>query len=171
MASRYGARDSQRQRVYDAEQLAWFNAAARCEMPAEWHTTGELPDVATAQAYIDAALANETIRKTFGRSACAKVEVYYGGQGASGDFYGGRIRLGTQTRSNAVALHELAHVITGRYYRDNLKKLEAHGPQFCAVYLLLVRVIMGDKPANDLRAAFELKGCRFAKLWEPVTDC
>lgn len=162
-------RDNQRAKLYAAERFAWTNAATDEELSGradvKWYTDGSLPTAADAQAYIDAALANPAVRERFGRSACRKVEVYYGGRGATG---GARIRLGTETRSKWVALHELAHTITGRYFEDpRYRVIEVHGAQFAAVYLFLVRAVMGDEAANNLRAAFELYGVKFVKSWEP----
>lgn len=156
-------RDNQVGKLYAAEALAWCNAV-RGSGEQYTYTTGELPTNEAAQAFIDATLANPAIRATFGRSACAKVSVYYTGRGASATYTSGRIRLGTETRSKVIALHELAHIIAGRFF--GWKLIEAHGPQFAAVQLYLIRVMLGDAVADNLRAAYELHGVRFVKMWE-----
>jgi len=156
-------RDNQAGKLYASEAFAWCNAL-RDQNERYTYTTGELPTDEAAQAFIDETLSNPAIRATFGRSACAKVSVYYGGRGASAAYTSGRIRLGTETRSKAIALHELAHIIAGRFFGWEL--IEAHGPQFAAVQLYLVRVMLGDAAADNLRASYELYGVRFVKMWE-----
>jgi len=158
-------RDSQVGKLYASEAFAWCNAV-RGTGEHYTYTTGELPTDEAAQAFLDETLAHPAIRATFGRSACAKVSAYYAGRGASASYTTGRIRLGTEARSKVIALHELAHVIAGRYFGWEL--IEAHGPQFAAVQLYLIRVMCGDAAADNLRASYELHGVRFVKMWEPA---
>lgn len=158
--------DSQRQKLYNAETFAFINVADRKQSEHWTHTKpGEADTVEQAQAYVNAALGHPAIRAAFGRSACKKVEVYFWGRGGSSDSHANRIRIGTECRSHYVILHELAHMIADRYF--GRKNIAAHGSQFAGLYLYLVRVMMGDAAAGDLRTSFELYGVKFVKMWEP----
>ena len=74
------------------------------------------------------------------------------GRGGTGTSYGGLITLGAAARTPMVILHELAHEIVTRHAR---RPVAAHGPEFAAVLLILVRHRLGAEQADLLRTAFK----------------
>lgn len=60
------------------------------------------------------------------------------------------------SRSPGIVMHEMAHVYTPR-------RAAAHGWQFCAIYLDLVRHFMGKEAEATLKAAFKKNGVKFTK--------
>jgi len=68
--------------------------------------------------------------------------------------YGVKMTLPRSMRTTWVILHELAH---GIQTRDS----EAHGPEFCALYIYLVKYVMGPKAAGALCHSFKSHGVRY----------
>lgn len=122
-------RDTQRQRVYDAEH-ALFG----------WGQT--IPNGDLQQAVNDI-LDKRPIRSRWGTKS---VEVRLGRGGGLSSQYG-LIWLGVQGRNPWVICHELAHELTPSKYA-------AHGPEFAGVMLFLIGTVMGDKHRKDLLAAY-----------------
>lgn len=124
------ARDSQRSRVYAAEG----------SVPGYWGQTIANEDL---QAFVDKALNRAPIRSRWGNRF---VTVRLGRNG--GRSYGGTILLGVRGRNPWVVSHELAHELTpGRF--------AAHGPEFCGVFLFLVRTVIGADAEKTLRDSFK----------------
>jgi putative metallohydrolase (TIGR04338 family) len=73
------------------------------------------------------------------------------------------IRTGTSAviMREYIILHELAHVIESRMPFD--RKRQAHGWEFCEIYLSLVSRFMGAEAAARLKAAFKAHKARFTK--------
>jgi putative metallohydrolase (TIGR04338 family) len=61
----------------------------------------------------------------------------------------------------AVVCHEVAHTITLRTPRIPLMQYQSHGRQFCAVYLNVVRAMMGRESYEELKACFKAHGVKF----------
>lgn len=55
------------------------------------------------------------------------------------------------SRSEMIILHEIAHIVTPTQYAW-------HGPEYCKVYLELVKVFMGEETWKSLRDSFKV--CR-----------
>jgi len=70
------------------------------------------------------------------------------------------ISLPRWARRKLVVLHELAHVVTWQCYG---KDRPAHGRTFARVYLRLVRHVLGQEAARELRWAFRRHRIRFQR--------
>lgn len=162
-------RDSQRQRVYDAEQRAW----------GWWYVPkSELLTVKECQAFIDKILASKWLANQDDmRMQLSLVQRKGGvavipGRGAANasvdDRYGESngwlvrvsarpsISVGVQARQKVVLCHELAHILQP-------SGSTAHGWEFCDVYLRLVRHFLGKESHDKLKAEFKAGGVRFTK--------
>lgn len=105
------------------------------------------PSVAATQEYVDAVLAAAWFQRRWGRRA---IRVLAGrGSHANMSLLGGVSITVSQhhRRSEAVILHEIAHILIGGGYAP-------HGPEFAGVLLTLVRHQMGAEHAKDLRESF-----------------
>jgi putative metallohydrolase (TIGR04338 family) len=71
----------------------------------------------------------------------------------------------------SVVCHEVAHTITLRTPRIPLMQYQSHGRQFCAVYLNVVRAMMGREAYEELKANFKAHGVKFTpkKKSAPLT--
>lgn len=142
------ARDTQRQRVYDAELVIH----------------GYRRDVLTieeCQALVDRALASAYIQRKFKRAATYHrrgVRVIHGRNGGWAHPGTAEISLGRWGRQPTIVLHELAHIIAGI---DGITP--AHGWHFCEVYLVLVRRFVGVDVHDKLKESFRKHGVRFTK--------
>lgn len=131
-------RDSQRLKVYRAETAAFPR-----------HTNVFGTNAAT-QAWVDDLIAQ---RWFHARWPGLKGLVVAPGRGATASSWIGRITVGPLARNPAIVLHEVAHEITSRA-PDEFSRVAAHGPEFAAMFLFLVRRVMGPEDADRLRAAF-----------------
>ncbi len=161
-------RDSQRQKVYDAETRA-FGGWLRSESMS----------VRESQAFVDRVLATKWIENqedwagvlaTIRRRGGVEIVPSHGGGNASfepreigdGSGYGyirihrPSIALGVKARQKDVILHELAHLIAPR-------SAAAHGWQFCDIELRLVRHFLGKEAHDRLKAEFKAGKVRFTK--------
>lgn len=129
-------RDSQRSKLYTAQQC----------LPGYW--TNEFGTVPQTQKWLNDVLAARWFRT---RWRLHEVEVRSGnGAGVS---YSTHIALGTVGRNPPIVLHELAHQIITRATPDG-HRLASHGPEFAAVFLFLVRQVIGADTAKELRASY-----------------
>ncbi len=123
-------RDGRRSKVYDAERQVSrgrrFNS------------------ISEAQEFIDGVLRQRWFRSRWGVRRVPVVAKHHGR--ATGQ-YGGAIELPAWSWCEAVALHELAHVLISSH------RVAAHGKEWVACYLLLVRYVMGNEHHKALRAA------------------
>ena len=137
-------RDSQRQKVYDAERRA-FPQMFRRQLPA---------DHDQMQAVIDAITQSAFWRKLCARSRRIprKVELVRAKQrNAWANSYS--ISIPIRMRSVPLLLHELAHAAA--------PVAASHHWVFCAIYLELVRHYMGNDWAKKLRAEFKAERVRY----------
>jgi putative metallohydrolase (TIGR04338 family) len=148
-------RDTQRQRVYDAETAAFGRDS-------------EEMTLAECQAFVDKCLSSAWLRKRFPRAA-EPVEVRDGrsrrragyGPGAMYLVLGSPrivtrpniITMPRWTRSKWQLLHELAHHLS--------RHEPAHGWQFAECYLYLVRVFLGRGREEMLKEQFKAHRVRF----------
>ncbi len=139
-------RDSQRQKLYDAERAAFG-------------PTKTLSTVAEVQAYADKVtgskwwasqprLSTRTITVSDGR-----------GSGNARAVSSYRIQMPTHMRSEWVTLHEIAHCAMGQ--RHGWDGVAAHGWQFAEFYLALVRRFLGVAAHDQLRDAFKAKRVKY----------
>jgi putative metallohydrolase (TIGR04338 family) len=126
-------RDSQRQKLYDAEDVL-----ARSP---DYQTVEE------CQAFIDGVLRSRWFQSRWGQR-----RIFVGpgrGQRRAIAFSTRLVQLEMPkwSRQRQVLLHELAHCLIP----DNLA---AHGREFAGVYLFLVRQVMGDEAWATLQSSF-----------------
>jgi putative metallohydrolase (TIGR04338 family) len=144
--------DSQRSRVYQAERAL--------DRP-EWNR--RLGTVQEIQDYVDRIVRSRWFRGAFpdfpGRII---VKDGRGRRRAGGwrTWDGGCITLPVWSRRASIVLHEVAHVVTPRRDAQG-RRTAAHGREFAAAFLALVRRWMGAEAAAALRAAFRLHGVRY----------
>ncbi len=75
-----------------------------------------------------------------------------------------QITLPEWARKRYVMLHELSHLI--QYWEYNLhstlgrRSVAGHGWEFCAIYLKLIRRVMGADASSALRASFKKRGVK-----------
>lgn len=97
--------------------------------------------------------------------------VHHGGRTSSFNRRANEIRFGSDDylTSGPVVAHEIAHYVV--HYLIGAVA-DDHGPEFAAVDLTLVELVMGAKYAQELRAAFARRRVRVAKLdvLPPVTE-
>lgn len=140
-------KDSQRQKVYDAERLAF---AAR--PPASAMDDWAIPTLAAAQAYINEVcerqgfapvmvVTNNGDRWAFAQRATRKITLPGGSRGS-------------WAWSKWILIHELAHISTPSGF-------QAHGLEYCAEYLRLVQAELGDEAYNSLKHWFTKGGVKF----------
>jgi len=137
-------RDFQRKAVYTAERA----------LPE--HDNGHM-DIHGCRAFVQKVLKSKRVFKlthiktneTLYRDFCQSIEVRdgRGTRWAKGGRY--FISLPKWARTKLVILHELAHSFTIRRY-SNAK----HGPEFCHVFLNVVRMMMGKEVAGRLEESF-----------------
>lgn len=154
-------RDTQRQRVYDAEDSL---------MTPEYESDpyNQLNTVNEMQVWVNRIVGStwfrnrwpiiENIRVADGRRrrrAAAFVWQKRGLGGLDGLFVSaieGEIRMPRHTRYKLIVLHEVAHVVAEvQYGRGNIAP---HGREYCSVYLKLARKFLGSALANSLKEAF-----------------
>jgi putative metallohydrolase (TIGR04338 family) len=129
------ARDSKRERVYDAQRAQ-----------PEYNQLLSWPEVEAFIAEINAsrwfrARWDTVIQPVFKRGGSA-----YG-------YPGGRITLPAFARSKLIILHEVAHSVCCED-PGYQARLASHGPEFCGVYLALLDRFMGPEVAGRVRAEF-----------------
>lgn len=148
-------RDSQRQKVYDAEKIA-FGYVAGGEPDARYDVGG----IDGAQALIDAVFASEFLREKYDCRRAAPRVVQGHGNRDRGCFKRKKneIHLPRWTQQKWYVLHEAAHALTQEIPRD---VEPAHGVTFAKCYVDLVRVYMSRFHALSLEAAYMEKRVKF----------
>lgn len=153
--------DSQKQRLYDAERIAfggeWADVrisrhAQRCLVHDTDNGKRAYPSVAATQAYVDAIRTSAQFQRRWGFKSLTVV-ANWGGTSRGG---GGVLHMAPAHRVNeAIILHEVAHNLVSYH------KYAPHGPEFAAVFHELVKLFMGKTAAADLRAAFVAKRVKY----------
>lgn len=143
-------RDSQRQKVYDAERTiaawgderfetlleleAWLNGIlARAWFKRRWPTFRQL-----------------SIKDGRGRRSACGESLQIGGNPVIGE-----ITMPLWARTKLVALHELAHCLTPNKYAS-------HGREFCKVFVELVQFGMGKEHSDELKKAFRTHRAKYS---------
>lgn len=141
------ARDTQRKRVYTAEKvLGQFAKPLREVKDIERYCRKQLRRKAILRRYPSA---ERAFRIKDGRGT--RKALVYGGHA---------IGIPLWARNEAIVLHEVAHVIN---YRHSDTDVAGHGWEFCAVFLDLVRFIMGREAHDALKQSFKDHKVRFTK--------
>ena len=157
-------RDSQKNRVYRAEHEAGF----KCTDERELQTTDE------CLKFVRSVLNNIWVRIDFGESMCryiAKtIQIIETRQRAwaTAKVWGLRICLPYRNWAwnRTTLLHELAHIIAYWCWRDDWTKLThsqiaSHGPEWCWVYLQLLRHCGSPNEWALMQRLFQLHRVRF----------
>lgn len=138
-------RDTQRQKLYDAENAAF----------GESHPTMSLAEV---QAFVDKVLASKVVQRHYPR-AQYRLTVTDGRARRSAGYYAcwddSEIRMPRWARTKWSTLHEVAHHLA------HDPREAAHGWRFAACYLELVRIYMGRPSEQALKDAFKAKRVRY----------
>lgn len=153
-------RDSQRQKVYNAEREALIPLQK------------SIPSVKDVEKYTKKVFSRATIKKRFGNKILVRgVDVSDGRGCRNAMAYGGsQIVIPVWARNDRVILHELAHIIHNRiihfphYAETDARKFKtgaSHGWEFCAIYLTLVRFMMGVEAEKALKASFKKHRVRY----------
>lgn len=141
-------RDSQRARVYASDK-----ALESLSKP--------LPKVADVEAYVERLFAMKRLAKKYPGAIRSgwSLPIVKDGRGvrrAKGGTSG--IIIPLWARNEGVVCHELAHTIAWRHFGS---APAAHGWQYCAVYLDIVKWMMGRAAHDALKAAFKANKVRF----------
>jgi putative metallohydrolase (TIGR04338 family) len=151
-------RDSQRQRLYTAEQTTRI-----------WHdeSIGSGFDI-ELRAKLCSTFANEVMKRKYVQRKYPKatmgpvhVEISKGAYAYARAVGGHTIKLpsaGLWAYTKLVMLHELAHIIE---HRENGSKYAWHDWPFAAIFLDLVRNVMGKEAHDHLKRQFRLNRVRF----------
>jgi putative metallohydrolase (TIGR04338 family) len=141
-------RDSQRSKLYTAE-----------------HTIPrglELREMDAIIGYLERVMAHQWYRRHYGAIDRYELQDGRGRSSAAGGLAWrstARMTFPTWSRCERILLHELAHAITRKLHGF---ECAAHGWQFAAVFLDLVRHFMGAEVGEQLRLAFRENRVRYA---------
>ncbi len=141
-------RDSQRQRVYDAEN----------EVPG-FRTEDRLDELSELNDWVLTVLASSWFKKHFPETKYIDVEDGRGRQKACGGLSG--IKMPRWSRSKMITLHEIAHVVTLRQANKAGTSVPWHGREFAMAYLALVRHFLGQAKHDQLLEQFRLKKVKY----------
>lgn len=144
-------RDTQRGRLYDAQEAAAFITSGGL-----FQQTIADGDV---QAYVDAVLARPAVRNRWGNK---QIEVRKTHSGGHADYWGWWISLGRLARNEQTVLHEIAHCLLpgGRY--------AFHGPEFAGLMLWLIDLVLGREEATVLREQYRVHRVRKSNAGIPA---
>lgn len=148
-------RDSQRQKVYDAER-AYF----------KWTDQYYLISRKDARDLLEKCLTSHWYHKRYANRSVV-LEFSNRGTRTIGSYHprDNKIKLMDQGCSTWVLIHELAHaVVTMEYDRGTVA---AHGREYCKIYLDLVGHFLGSEHKEGLRESFKKHGVKYSK---PRTD-
>lgn len=144
---RAAIRDSQRKRLYRAEDVIKFDGKGRA---------GDLPPMpgrtlADVQSYVDRIVTSAWWRDYVGvLRTRVTVEA---GKGYNSSDYRSVIRLRWRTVTRFIVLHELAHQAADARY--GARDVAPHGPEFSGMLRSLVQRFMGQDCARQLAESFK----------------
>lgn len=169
MTSGGSARDSQRAKVYAAEEFVrtLFDRAAEHGSPAVDFFGAQLTlppearfgSVEAVQRYVDDVVALPAVRQQWRRISPLRVRARRAATAAHYESRDGAGTIAVPDRSTAdwamrelVVLHEIAH---------HLCQAEpAHGPEFVATFCTLTELVMGPELGHVLRVVYAKEGVR-----------
>lgn len=149
-------RDSQRSKVYRAEQGFW-NAHHR--------GNGSLESLDDIRDYVGEVMETSRIVMEYGLAITRPPITIRDGRGATRAFASGgyAMTFPKQMRKEWIVLHELAHIIhhriqdegdVGLSWEERPTRQAGHGYQWASIYLHLTKVMFGTKTADGLKLAF-----------------
>jgi putative metallohydrolase (TIGR04338 family) len=155
-------RDTQRQRLYDAERAANLPLSKAAQKylvdGSKVASTGNV-SIEACQTYVDHVVTSAWFQSRWG---VHRVRVDHKVSG-SATGYRWSISLPPWGRCEWVILHELAHAV----HAGNQDGDAAHGPEFAGIFLTLVRYQCGAGAAKDLRAALKKSRVRYSMIKVP----
>lgn len=143
-------RDSQKSRLYKAEREALNKRSKRLET------------ISDITRYVDRISKRATIVRRYGTELRKPIFIGdgRGKRNAGGDAKG--IYMPKWSRTEFIVLHEMSHCIACRMYgRYNIA---AHGREYAAIYLDLVRFMLGKDAADALKASFRTHRVKWRKI-------
>lgn len=162
------ARDTQRAKVYAAEELvrALFDRAAAGARVVEFFGAqltlppeARFGSVAAVQRYVDDVLALPPVRQRWPAAATLTVRARRGATAAHYENRAGAGVIAVPDRDDTgwamrelVVLHEVAHHLCGAQ--------PAHGPEFVATLCALAELVMGPEPGHVLQVVYAKEGVR-----------
>lgn len=138
----YWERDSQRQKLYDAQSIA----KCRCKSLGR-----QIPSIKVIQIYVDWLTSEAWFIKRFGTNEIEVKEK----RGTGADACWKVIRFSKDSRSLLTILHEVAHVVHKSGYGSS------HGRFFARTLLELVEHKIGREAAKALKKAFKKYGVKY----------
>lgn len=149
-------RDNRRQRLYDAERAVTLPESATARRllheGKRVASTGNI-SIEACQSYVDYVTMTAWFQRRWGRRRLTVRHKVHGN--ATADLGGTTICLPPWAREEWTILHEVAHCLTP-------SSAAAHGPEFVAAYLTLVRQQMGKAAYDLLRES--LRTHRFGRI-------
>lgn len=149
-------RDSQRRKLYTAENAAFKNFKSR--------------DVSTHSKYVarlDAILNSKWLRERYPNTPRkVTVEVVPQRRGASAWSY--TIETGPKAMVEWILVHELAHIVHKHSHPDGSKQ-PGHGREYAEVYVRLVRRFLGADAYKRLREEFRRHKVKVGRRRAPAT--
>lgn len=145
-------RDSQRKKVYRAES-EWTRLL---RLGGQFEQL-KMPDIPSIQVWVDNILRSYQWKTHFSKIGYydeVKVKDGRGRRSACGRMYS--ISLPVWARDRGVILHELAHSAMARKH----PRAATHGPEFCKIFLMLVKRWLGDDAKRELKACMRTKGVK-----------
>lgn len=147
--------DTQQQRLYDAEAVLEDYAQ-------HLHSLEEIA------AFITATLNKPAIKRRYAPWLRFPIAVELGEDGDTASASSRSIRMPVWAWNGFIALHEAAHVLAQRIYGRT--RIEAHGEEYAAVYLDLVRYGLGPLAQAALLRSFERNHVRYGGSAPPIHD-
>lgn len=141
------ARDSQKTKVYHAEYVLLKEGMAGRE---------RLATVEEMQAWVDKITASAWWRKRYPRVTKITVQPGAGQRRALAFPYRRIISMPKWSRTKGIILHEITHLVVPTH-------LAAHGWEYCAEYLAIVKHFLGKADHDALKAAFDSERVRYRK--------
>jgi putative metallohydrolase (TIGR04338 family) len=165
-----GVRDSQRAKVYAAEEFVrtLFDRTAEHGSPSvEFFGTqltlppeGRFASVASVQRYVDDVLALPAVREHWPdvprlrvRARRGAAEAHYENRDGAGTIAVPDRRAADWAMRELVVLHEVAHHLS--------QVPPPHGPEFVATFCTLAELVMGPELGHVLRVVFAKEGVRW----------
>jgi putative metallohydrolase (TIGR04338 family) len=150
-------RDSQRAKVYAAERT--IRPLGR-----------SFSSIEEIQGYVDRLVGSAWFRRRWGKR---RITVERGRAGSSAMAVSGPsvIQMPEWSWCEPVVLHEVAHLCTDRQHTEGFQRVAAHGREYAAILLILVRRQMGDDAWRMLKLSFvKYKVKHTAKRSRAMTD-
>lgn len=152
-------KDGQRQKVYDAERAALKGR----EGEKVFETKEEIKD------FVNNILNNDEFKAKYPEFDVSKFKLSFRKTGTAFCQWSnwGRNRINIPMHSSFyrrdwVIVHEMAHAITTHRIKGYASPLPAHGAKFCADFLDLTKMFLGEEAYKKLKRAFNIKGIQYA---------